>query len=581
MSGLIPRGFIDALLARVDIVEVINSRVKLQRRGTNYMACCPFHDEKSPSFSVSQAKQFFHCFGCGAGGNVISFLMDYERLSFVEAVETLAAQIGVDVPKEALAASKQHDQKTVLSQVLADISAYYQQQLWQEPSASAYVKARGLSRETCVRFAVGFAPSGWDNVLRRFGCDAQQQQALSNAGMLITNDKGNVYDRFRERLMFPIRNARGQVLGFGGRVLDNRLPKYLNSPETPIFQKGRELYGLYEVLQTKRRLTQILVVEGYMDVLALAEQGVEYAVATLGTATTTEHLQRLFRYTDTIVCCFDGDNAGRQAAWRALEISLALLQDGRQLRFVFLPEREDPDTFIRQHGKAEFERYLQQAISLPDFLLQHLSAQNNLNHLDGLARLASQAAPLITQVPGKILQQLLFERMSGVVRMSPDKLRAVAQSTPIHAARAYPSTPREGETAPPPPMRLAVSLLLQFPQLAQQVDLEGVDETVQLPGLAIFCQLVTCLLQQPQLTTGSLLERWRGTPQHSYLQKLAVWEHQLPEAELVAEFEGAVRRLRYLCREKKIEMLLVKANLQGLEYAEKQLLQGLIAEQQP
>ena len=579
MSGLIPRSFIDDLLSRIDIVEIISTKVGLKKRGANHVACCPFHDEKSPSFSVSQTKQFFYCFGCGASGNAIGFLMDYERMGFIEAVETLAVQAGMEVPKEAVAGAKS-DKQVALYHCLADITVYYQKQLLQHADIIAYVKQRGLSRSNCERFAVGYAPAGWDNVLKIFAPDAKAKQQLTTAGMLIAKDNGSSYDRFRARLMFPIRDPRGRTLGFGGRVLDDGMPKYLNSPETPIFQKGRELYGLYEALQVNRHLDQALIVEGYMDVLALAEQGIDYAVATLGTATSKEHLQCLFRYTEAIIFCFDGDRAGRQAAWRALEVSLPLLQDGRQIRFIFLPDGDDPDSYVLRHKKAGFEQLLQQAVALPDFLLQHLSEDINLDHVDGLARLASQAAPLLVQIPGKILQQLVIERLSQIVRMSPEKLRGLMQAKPTQVA-----APQSKNMAPlgrtASPLRLLVSLLLQQPALVLHVEDEAalVQET-ELAGVALFCQLVTYIKQSSGSTTGQVLEYWRDTEHFQHLQKLAAWEHGVPAEGMEAEFLGALAQLRRLICDEKIENLLLKASVQGLSQAEKQRLQGLISHQQ-
>jgi DNA primase len=583
MSGRIPRAFIDELLARVDVVEIINARVKLQRRGTNHMACCPFHDEKTPSFSVSQTKQIYHCFGCGVGGNAISFLMDYERMAFVEAIEMLAAQVGMPVPKELIAGQTTGTEQGPLYQLLAEIAVYYQQQLAQTEPAQAYVAKRGISTEIAKRFALGFAPAGWDNVLRIFGGNEAKRIKLKVVGMLIEKDNGRGYDRFRERLMFPIRCPRGRVLGFGGRTLGDGTPKYLNSPETTIFHKGQELYGLYEALQQHRQLEQAVVVEGYMDVIALAEHGITYALATLGTATSREHLQSLFRYTDKVVFCFDGDSAGRQAAWRALEISLPLLQDGKQVGFMFLPQSHDPDSFVRERGAEGFSQALAAAIGLPDFLLEQLGAGVNLDHMDGLARLTSLAMPMVEQIPGKILQQMLLDKLSQVVRMSPDKLRRFMVSTANKgqpATRPAVHTNRKRLTASASPVRLAVSLVLQYPELAKALDLQELASNGNVPGVAIFNQVVQQIQENPQGTAGSLLEYWRNTEHYGYLNKLAAWQHGVPEAGLVAEFEGTLELLKALVREEKIEQLLAKASLEGLSLAEKKVLQALISRKQ-
>ncbi|MGL5728893.1 MAG: DNA primase, partial [Plesiomonas sp.] len=343
---------------RTDIVDLVDARVKLKKQGKNYHACCPFHNEKSPSFTVSAEKQFYHCFGCGAHGNAIGFLMDFDRLEFVEAIEELASQHGLDIPREMGSSQPTQDRKEKrnLYELMGAIATYYREQQAQ-PHATLvqqYLVQRGLSAEIIHKFGIGFAPDGWDNVLRKFGGSAEHQQALSDAGMLVHNDNGRVYDRFRERLMFPIRDRRGRVVGFGGRILGTGTPKYLNSPETAIFHKGRELYGLYEAQQAHPKLEHLLVVEGYMDVVALAQFNVDYAVASLGTSTTAEHVQLLFRSTDTVICCYDGDNAGRDAAWRTLETALPYLNDGKQVKFMFLPDGEDPDTLVRKEGQVAF-----------------------------------------------------------------------------------------------------------------------------------------------------------------------------------------------------------------------------------
>ncbi|SPW19786.1 DNA primase [Cronobacter sakazakii] len=365
MAGRIPRVFINDLLARTDIVDLIDARVKLKKQGKNYHACCPFHNEKTPSFTVNGEKQFYHCFGCGAHGNAIDFLMNYDKLEFVETVEELAAMHNLEVPFEAGSGPTQIErhQRQTLYELLDGLNGFYRQALQAQSAEPArqYLAKRGLSESVIERFAIGYAPPGWDNVLKRFGNNSENRKSLIDAGMLVTNDQGRSYDRFRERVMFPIRDKRGRVIGFGGRVLGDALPKYLNSPETDIFHKGRQLYGLYEVQQSDPNPPRLLVVEGYMDVVALSQYDINYAVASLGTATTAEHIQMLFRVTNNVICCYDGDRAGRSAAWRALETALPYMTDGRQLRFMFLPDGEDPDTLVRQEGKAAFEARMEQA----------------------------------------------------------------------------------------------------------------------------------------------------------------------------------------------------------------------------
>ncbi len=419
MAGHIPRQFIDDLLARLDIVDVIDARVKLKKQGKNYGACCPFHNEKTPSFSVSQEKQFYHCFGCGVHGNAIDFLMEYERLDFVETIEELASLVGAEVPREQRNPNAPQsnqpransEQKRNLYDLMASIGQFYRQQLKQSQNRSAidYLKQRGLSGEIVQKFGIGYISDEWDLIRKNFGQTQETQDMLVSGGMLIENDKGNRYDRFRGRVMFPIRDRRGRVIGFGGRTLGDGTPKYLNSPETPIFHKGKELYGLYEVLQAHREPEQILVVEGYMDVVALAQYGVDYSVASLGTSTTGDHLQVLFRQTNTVVCCYDGDRAGKEAAWRALENALTYLKSGHTLKFLFLPDGEDPDSYIRQHGREAFETKVAEATPLSSYLFDNLIElhQINLGNNEGKSALRAQASNLINKIPDPYFQELL------------------------------------------------------------------------------------------------------------------------------------------------------------------------------
>lgn len=378
MAGLIPQSFIDDLLNRTDIVEVVSSRIQLKKTGKNYSACCPFHKEKTPSFTVSPDKQFYYCFGCGAGGNALGFVMDHDQLEFPQAVEELAKRAGMDVPREERGGrghTPRQPTDSPLYPLLSAAAEFYKQALKSHPARKAavnYLKGRGLTGEIARDFGLGFAPPGWDNLLKHLGGDNLQLKAMLDAGLLVENsDTGKRYDRFRDRVMFPIRDSRGRIIAFGGRVLGDDKPKYLNSPETPVFHKGQELYGLYEARQKNRDLDEIMVVEGYMDVIALAQQGIRNAVATLGTATSEEHIKRLFRLVPSILFCFDGDQAGRKAAWRALESVLPNLQDGKRVRFLFLPEGEDPDSLVRAEGEDAFRaRITQQAQPLAEYFFQ-------------------------------------------------------------------------------------------------------------------------------------------------------------------------------------------------------------------
>ncbi|BAU72178.1 DNA primase [Metapseudomonas furukawaii] len=442
MAGLIPQGFIDDLLNRTDIVEVVGSRVQLKKAGKNYTARCPFHNEKTPSFSVSPDKQFYYCFGCGAGGNALGFIMDHDHLDFPQAVEELAKRAGLDVPREEGAGRSNRPRQpsdSPLYALLTAASDYYRHALKQHPTRKAaveYLKGRGLTGEIARDFALGFAPPGWDNLLKHMGGDSLQQKHMIDAGLLIENaDTGKRYDRFRDRVMFPIRDSRGRIIAFGGRVLGDDKPKYLNSPETPVFHKGQELYGLFEARKHNRNLDEIMVVEGYMDVIALAQQGLRNAVATLGTATSEEHVRRLFRLVPSILFCFDGDQAGRKAAWRALEATLPSLEDGRRARFLFLPEGEDPDSLVRKEGTDAFRaRITQHAQPLADYFFQQLTLEADPASLEGKAHLATLAAPLIERIPGANLKVLMRQRLAEITGLNGDALGQLARSMPSGSA---------------------------------------------------------------------------------------------------------------------------------------------------
>ncbi|KRW58806.1 DNA primase [Pseudomonas sp. TTU2014-080ASC] len=446
MAGLIPQSFIDDLLNRTDIVDVVSSRIQLKKAGKNYTACCPFHKEKTPSFSVSPDKQFYYCFGCGAGGNALGFIMDHDQLEFPEAIEDLAKRAGMEVPREERSRNSKPRQPTdsPLYPLLSAAAEYYKQALKHHPQRKAavdYLKGRGLSGEIARDFSLGFAPPGWDNLRKHLGGDGLQQKAMIDAGLLVENaESGKQYDRFRDRIMFPIRDSRGRVIAFGGRVLGDEKPKYLNSPETPVFHKGQELYGLFEARKHNRNLDEIMVVEGYMDVIALAQQGLRNAVATLGTATSEEHLKRLFRLVPSVLFCFDGDTAGRNAAWRALEATLPNLQDGRRARFLFLPDGEDPDTLVRQEGTDAFRaRINQQAQPLADYFFQHLSEEADPSSLEGKAHLTTLAAPLIEKIPGNTLRALMRQRLSqitGLTAQALDELTPAGHTAPASSPAA-------------------------------------------------------------------------------------------------------------------------------------------------
>jgi len=529
MAGRIPQYFIDELLNRIDIVDLIDGYVPLKKAGANYKACCPFHGEKTPSFTVSPTKQFYHCFGCGVNGTAISFLMDYDHMGFREAIESLASSAGLDIPEEA----QPHQPKQTQSQgidlydLMDDVNAFYQQQLRthnNKQEAIDYLKHRGLSGEIANRFGLGFAPEGWDNLMSQLGATAAAQKALLDTGMLSQNEKQRVYDRFRHRIMFPIHDHRGRVVGFGGRVLDKQSnPKYLNSPETPIFHKGSELYGLFAARGPIKQADGVLVVEGYMDVVALAQAGIDNAVATLGTATTPMHLQRLFRHTPNITFSFDGDRAGRAAAWKALETCLPNLQDGHQISFLFLPDGEDPDTMVKKVGKEGFEKLVEEATPLPDFLLESLQQQADINRLDGRAKLGKLAKPLVEKMPDGVLKTLILDRLAVLTQVSAHDL--VPKQAPSRPARRGVKNPAPQRAVSMTPVRRSVSLLLQYPQHFSEFErLESIDAS-QVHGIGMVQDLVAICQTNPKINTASLLERYREESFFNTLAQLAQHQH--------------------------------------------------------
>ncbi|RJG40078.1 DNA primase [Motilimonas pumila] len=575
MAGRIPRDFIDSLLARADIVDVVDSRVKLKKAGQNHQACCPFHNEKSPSFTVSQSKQFYHCFGCGAHGNAISFVMEYDGLEFPDAVEELASSLGLEVPREQSGPQltpAQVQGKKDLYQLMEQISQFYQSQLSQPSHQHAvdYLKGRGLSGEICQHFGIGYIPEAWDEVRKRFGRQSAAEKQLIEGGMLIAKEQGGSYDRFRNRIMFPIRDRRGRVIGFGGRVLGDGTPKYLNSPETPIFHKGRELYALYEVKKAYKDVKRIMVVEGYMDVVALAQFGIDYAVASLGTSTTPEHIQTLFRTTDEVICCYDGDRAGRDAAWRALENALPYIHDGKALKFMFLPDGEDPDSMVRQEGKEAFEARLGKAAPLSDFLYEHLLQQVDMSSSDSKTKLAQLAFPLIAKLPTGVFSQMMREKLARLLAVDQAGLDKLLPKTETEAVKK----PQQKQKVTP--MRLAVALVVQYPNLAQDLPpLPEINE-LNLAGSILFAQILEMCQQQPHITTGQLIEHWRGTQEGAQLAKLAMWDHHIDEPQVEAVFLDTLDKLLSIYIEQKEEKLLAKARTGQLSLEEKKQLTELI-----
>ncbi|MPQ69944.1 MULTISPECIES: DNA primase [unclassified Pseudomonas] len=640
MAGLIPQSFIDDLLNRTDIVDVVSSRVQLKKAGKNYTACCPFHKEKTPSFSVSPDKQFYYCFGCGAGGNALGFLMDHDNLDFPQAIEDLAKAAGMEVPREESGHARKPRQPTdsPLYPLLTAAADFYRQALKSHPARKAavdYLKGRGLTGEIARDFGLGFAPPGWDNLFKHLSSDTLQQKAMIDAGLLIENaETGKRYDRFRDRVMFPIRDSRGRIIAFGGRVLGDDKPKYLNSPETPVFHKGQELYGLFEARKNNRNLDEIIVVEGYMDVIALAQQGLRNAVATLGTATSEEHLKRLFRVVPNVLFCFDGDQAGRNAAWRALEATLSSLQDGRRARFLFLPEGEDPDTLIRAEGTDAFRaRINQHAQPLADYFFQQLTEEADPRSLEGKAHMATLAAPLIDKVPGANLRTLMRQRLTQITGLTHETVSQLVHSAPADAPPAYdpgidydampdysdyhvpqqeayapqqewtPKKPgaggkkwdkkpwdkngkRGGDRDEPrgpripaavePPTLTALRTLVHHPQLAGKVETAGHLADEENTHAQLLVALLEAVQKNPGLSSFQLISRWHGTDQGRLLTRLAEKEWLIEGENLEQQFFDTITSLSARQTERKLEQLIRKSRQGDLSAEDKiQLLELL------
>lgn len=582
MAGRIPQSFIDDLLNRVDIVEVIDARVSLKKAGREYQACCPFHNEKTPSFTVSPGKQFYHCFGCGAHGSAVGFLMDYEHLEFPDAIEELARSVGMEVPHEAASGHRTDHRSNDHYSLLERAERYYRNQLREHAQAANavdYLKQRGLSGEIAATFGLGYAPPGWDSLLRHLGSDSETQNAAVELGLLVQKDDNRLYDRFRDRIMFPIRDRRGRTIGFGGRVLGNDTPKYMNSPESPLFHKGRELYGLFEARKANQKLERLLVVEGYMDVVALAQFGLTHAVATLGTATTAEHLERLYRTVKEVVFCFDGDAAGRRAAWRALENALPVLRDGREARFLFLPEGEDPDSLVRRIGKQAFHQKSVDSIPLSQYFLESLSQQVDTRSVDGRAHLVELARPLLQKLPDSVFRDLMLGQLAQLSGLPAQQLEkrifGTQQAKPELPPRQRPHDSSRS------PVRVAIRLLLEQPELCEQVKHPCGFEDLELPGMPLLVELLEILRQRPHLSTGGILEHWRDRPEQQHLAKLATLPLDLPEEGFAEEFCGAVQRLKEQRTRQRTEQLLFKNQQAGLTESEKTELKQLLVLHHP
>ena len=585
MSGLIPQPFIDDLLARTDIVDLIHGYVPLKKAGHNYQALCPFHDEKTPSFSVNQDRQFYHCFGCGASGNAISFMMNYNRMDFVDVIEELATRAGLTVPHEGTAqARKAKEDLTELYELMELVINFYRKQLQDHPQSGCaveYLQHRGITDEIASKYELGYAPDDWDCLIRNLGKSEPARDRLYKTGMTIRRDNGSYYDRFRQRIMYPIRDQRGRAIGFGGRIIDSGNPKYLNSPETSIFHKGRELYGLYQARQTTRNPERLYVVEGYMDVLALSQYGVPNCVATLGTAATREHMERVFRTTSEVVFCFDGDDAGGKAAWRALEITLPLLRDGREVYFMFLPEGQDPDDYIRSNGREAFTDGSQHR-PLSDVLLEFLTRDFNPAIMEHKVSLVHKAAPYLQNLPQGSLKQLLLAQLAILSDRETSQLELL--STPRETHKIRNSGVTESAREERKLVSQAVKLLLQRPQLALQVAEEVLMEKSGTVGIEFLQALIVLVRKNPDITCARILENWRGTRYEKRLVQLAPGGQSRYAADetcfentdfLQSEFLGIICRLQDEERKKRLVEFNTVSSTAKLTKEQKEYLKNL------
>jgi len=581
MSGLIPQHFINDLIARIDIVEVIGKRIEIKKAGKEFKAICPFHDDSNPSLTISSAKGFYHCFSCGAHGTALGFLMDYEHLGFVEAIESLSSDLGIDIPYEKN--SKPPKRNNDLFVFMDKIQEHYQNNLKNNKKAIDYLKKRGINGKTAKRFNIGYAPHGWQNILDHFGQSNSEIKQLLSLGLIIKKDNNEHYDRFRNRIIFPIRDNRGRFIGFGGRILNQDQPKYLNSPETPLFHKGKELYGLYECQQAIRNIKKIVVVEGYMDVIGLAQHGINYAVASMGTATTADHFTRLFRLTDFICFCFDGDQAGVDAAWRALENALPHIREGRQIKFIFLPNGEDPDSYIRNNSAADFEKQLKAGTDLSDFLIDKIAQNIDIKSIDGKARLAEKAKPLISQIPKGIFKELIIEKLSEFIALSPKKLKTlITQNAKRNSIKfrnnkvTYNKTAQKKNKESPSIIKKAITLVLNYPEIVKNIDDFSTNDQNK-PGTEILKKLIDTIKEEPKINTAGLIERWRDDKEGKYLGQLAITE--LPENtefDALTELKNCFLLLEKIYYKERINILIDKQSKNELSAKEKNELGKLI-----
>lgn len=574
MSGLIPQTFIDELIQSIDIVELIDSYVTLKKAGTSYVACCPFHHEKSPSFNVLPHKQFFHCFGCGASGNVISFIMQYMHIGFRETIEILANRQGLQIPHDN--SSVKYQDKLSLYQILSKVNDFYQAQLKQSRTAITYLKNRNLSGITAKRFQLGFAIDNWDKLKKTF---PKYQDDLLTTGMLIKSEKGRIYDRYRNRIMFPIHDRTGRIIGFGGRIIDkNQKPKYLNSPESAIFQKSRELYGLFQIIKNNPNPEYIIIVEGYMDVIMLAQYGIPYAVATLGTATSSSHIKLLLRHTKKLIFCFDGDTAGKNAAKTAMEVVASELNQGIEIKFMFLADNEDPDSLVKKIGKDKFLSLANQAVSFDEFFINIITLNCNRNTIEGKTRIINNATSFLSKIPDGPYKELLLLKLTQLTKLDQNKLNNLIN--PKNAEKAQYIETNQNLTLERSPLKVAIALLLQNPEIYTKSSVNIDEKLLDYPELKILKRLICELHQNPTKNTGLLIELWRDTELFETIKKLAQWDHQVPQIQAEKEFFEILLFLIKKHQDRKIDHLLDKAKKTGLTCNERVLLQELLKKRQ-
>lgn len=579
MTQRVSQQFIDEVLNRTDIVELIDYYLPLKKAGQNYTCLCPFHTEKSPSFSISPTKQFFHCFGCGASGNAISFLMQYNNMDFLEALELLANQAGLSLPDNTSDAN--HTISRNLFEIVEDSRHFFQQQLHHNPQALEYLyQKRGLSSSTLEHFQIGYAPAEWDKLLRFHKQKSHSIDDLHKTGLIVTSQKGNTFDRFRDRIIFPIRDRKGRTVGFGGRLLkeDDNKPKYLNSPETALFHKSHELYGFYEARQACPNLTRLIIVEGYMDVIALAEHGITNCVATLGTAVTANHLHRLLRTTNALTFCFDGDSAGQNAAWKAINMALGLIEDQHQINIVLLPEGMDPDDYVKHYGQTAFEELVEQGTTFADYVLEHFKEQYNLETINGCANFSAGIMPYVQQINAPMIRDLLTKQVAKLTGSDIDQLRQTyLKSSKAHSKTMQTPQQTSVQTVQQTPVRKAIALLVQHPHLAQHINTTMPQG--DLPGLNLLNDILSLLQNTSQKwTTGRLLEHWRSSDQARHLARLAQADLLLADNQLQEELNASLERIKEMITQKRIDELIQKSRSDQLNTNERRELQQLLSQ---